>query len=414
MLIATLFILLFLLSLYAFKLKKTLRELNEYLTEILKNNSKKAIAYRRKSAFKAFDKIIELDESLRHLRKTVVEKEKLLEKLFFSIPLPLAFFTRDGTIEFRNYAFEKIFPNKVINDLEDLKNILRKEKFYKLIKDLEQGEDKERKEIELEWEGRFYDVAIEIVSTNEGDSYLIIFWDITEIKKSQQLKEEFAANVSHELKTPITVIKGFIETLEKEIPEDKGFMIKAIKKHTERLENLISDILLLDEIEAGKSMIFKLFNLNDTVKTAIDILIDKANNQGVEIIFQQEDDPINIVGDNFFVLQAIINLLSNAIKFTPSAGKITLKTYRKQNNVCFSCKDTGIGIPPQYIKRIFERFFVIDRSRARKMGGTGLGLSIVKHIVELHKGKIEVVSIPAKGSEFILFFPAPQHPHGNG
>jgi two-component system phosphate regulon sensor histidine kinase PhoR len=399
-LIILLFTLLVTLFIYYLRIKRRFDEISKHLDSIIENREIKTPLQSKRYLHSSYLKAKKIEDTVKALKKTLEEKEKLLEKLFYSVPIPLAFFSKDGKAEFKNYSFEKLFGK--VDNLEDLKNLLRKEAFYKITKETE--EKGSIKNIEIDWKNRVFSVNLDRIKFEGKDSYLISFLDITELKNTQRIKTEFTSNVSHELKTPLTVIKGFIETLEKELPSDKLYMIKTIKKHIDRLQNLVSDILLLDMAESGKNAVFEAFDLNETIETAINLLYKEAKEKNIEVTFEKEENII-LNGDSFLMLQAIINILSNAIKYNMPGGKVIIKTSKSDNKIILSCKDTGVGIPSQYISRIFERFFVVDKSRSRQLGGTGLGLSIVKHIVELHKGIIEVKSELGKGTEFIIELP---------
>jgi len=390
-------ILLFTLFIYYLRLKRLLDEILKHLDSIIENKEIYIIPQSKLYLHSSYLKAKKIEDTVNALKKTLEEKEKLIEKLFYSMPIPLAFFSKDGKAEFKNYSFEKLFGN--LNNIDDLKNLLRNEVFYKITKEIEEKES--IKNIEIDWKNQVFSVNLDRIKFDGKDFYLISFLDITELKNTQRIKTEFTSNVSHELKTPLTVIKGFIETLENELPSDKLFMIKTIKKHINRLQNLVSDILLLDMAESCKNAVFETFDLNETIETAISLLDKEAKERNIEVTFEKKENML-LNGDNFLILQAVINILSNAIKYNKPGGKVTIKTFKRDNKIILSCKDTGIGIPSQYIPRIFERFFVVDKSRSRQLGGTGLGLSIVKHIIELHKGIIEVKSEPGKGTEFII------------
>ncbi len=393
-------ILLFTLFIYYLRLKKRFDDILKHLDSIIENKEINHIPQSKTYLHSSYLKAKKIEDIVKALKKTLEEKEKLIEKLFYSVPIPLAFFSKDGKAEFKNYSFEKLFGN--VDNLEDLKNLLRKEVFYKITKEIEEKES--IKNIEIDWKNLVFSVSLDRIKFDGKDSYLISFLDITELKNTQRIKTEFTSNVSHELKTPLTVIKGFIETLEKELPSDKLYMIKTIKKHIDRFQNLVSDILLLDMAESGKNAVFETFDLNETIETAINLLDKEAKEKNIEVTFEKGENMI-FNGDSFLILQAVINILSNAIKYNIPGGKVSIKTLKNENKIILSCKDTGVGIPSQYLPRIFERFFVVDKSRSRQLGGTGLGLSIVKHIVELHKGIIDVKSEPGKGTEFIIELP---------
>lgn len=400
--IALLTLILFLLVYYVKRLKQQFSDINLYLRNIINNKAFSKTDYidLRNPVFRTAK---ELEEVFRELNKKIEEKQKLLEKLFFSVPIPLVFFTNDGYVEFKNYAFKKGFAD--INSLDELKNIIRDEQFYKLSDNLISKNLKDP--IDIVVNDKFYTINPDIIPFDDKKLYLFAFLDVTAIKKSQKIREEFSANVSHELKTPITVIRGFVETLESELPDDKLFMIRTIKKHIERLENLVSDILTLHTVESEKNILFQEFDLNEVVELSINLIQKDAALKNINVSFKS-DERVNIIGDSFLITQILTNLLSNAIKFTPNNGKVNILISKLDNKVTLSCKDTGIGIPNQYLSKIFERFFVVDKSRARQLGGTGLGLSIVKHIVELHRGNIEVKSELGRGTEFIITLPVSQ------
>lgn len=232
--------------------------------------------------------------------------------------------------------------------------------------------------------------------------------DITNIKKLEQIKTEFVSNVTHELKTPLTSIRGFIETLRNGALEDKNVAEKfldIIDIEAERLSILINDILQLSEIETTKKDTnIAEHNLKSIVDEVISILKEQAEKKGVTIT--EQIDPrltINVNKDRF--KQMFINLIDNAIKYNVQNGKVKVEAFRNGGKVVIKIRDTGIGIPKQHHTRIFERFYRVDKGRSRNMGGTGLGLSIVKHIVNLYNGDISVNSSQGSGTEFIIQFP---------
>ena len=215
----------------------------------------------------------------------------------------------------------------------------------------------------------------------------------------------FIVNVSHELRTHLTAIKGYVETLEEETKGEARHYLKIIKKHTERLINIVQDLLLLSELEEkGLTQIKEKVNLEETAKNVFKIFEQKAKEKGLELNLICEGTLV-VKGDPFKLEQMFINLIDNAIKYTEE-GEVSVSLKETNKEVIVKVKDTGLGIPKEHLDRIFERFYVVDKSRSRKFGGTGLGLSIVKHIVLLHNGKIEVKSALREGTEFIITFPA--------
>ncbi len=243
--------------------------------------------------------------------------------------------------------------------------------------------------------------------TEELRGVVAVIGDITKIRQLESIRKDFVANVSHELKTPLTSIKGFIETLLDGALEDKETETKfltIINQETDRLNNLIADLLDISKLESGQTDLRKrLFHIdhliNEIILTVEGRLKDKQLNLTKDIQAAVVD------GDENLFREVIINLLDNAIKYTPEGGEISIGTSQNPERFEFFIQDTGIGIPEESLPRLFERFYRVDKGRSREMGGTGLGLSIVKHIIERHGGKVTVESQLAKGSRFAFTIP---------
>lgn len=231
--------------------------------------------------------------------------------------------------------------------------------------------------------------------------------DITNIKKLEQIRTDFVSNVTHELKTPLTSIRGFVETLRGGAINDGDVadkFLEIIDIEAERLYMLINDILQLSEIETRQtdSNIGK-YKLGDIIEEVISIIQGTADKKGIELNTDAEDTEIFANRDR--IKQMLINLIDNAIKYNVENGSVCIKARKAEGRLIISVKDTGIGIAQQHLSRIFERFYRVDKGRSRSMGGTGLGLSIVKHIVNLYNGDIKVESEPSKGTEFVIQLP---------
>ncbi|MDP4180062.1 MAG: ATP-binding protein [Bacillota bacterium] len=233
--------------------------------------------------------------------------------------------------------------------------------------------------------------------------------DVTNLKKLEQIRTEFVSNVTHELKTPLTSIRGFIETLKSGAIDDKSVAVKfldIIDIESERLSVLINDILQLSEIENKlKDSDIASHNIKNILNEIYDILEGVAAKKGVKLHFETEDS-LSINANRNRIKQMLINLIDNAIKYNYENGSVNIKVYKEEGKIVFNIKDSGIGIAEEHMPRIFERFYRIDKGRSRNMGGTGLGLSIVKHIVNLYNGNIRVSSRPGYGTEFVIQLPA--------
>ncbi len=256
---------------------------------------------------------------------------------------------------------------------------------------------------EITMDKKFYLVGINIVK-GSGE-YVVILHDITRLKNADMFKKDLVANVSHELRTPLTAIKGFVETLETEKAPLNMKYIAIIKKHTDRLINIVSDLITLSKLEDGKVREkFEDVDLANCVNDIALIYRDKAAAKGLTFNIDMPENPFVIRGQEFRIEQLLVNLLDNAFKYTEKGSvTVSLKDTERGNEMTVS--DTGIGIRTADQDRIFERFFVADRSRSKNTGGTGLGLSIVKHIVNLHNASMEVSSSVGKGSVFTVIFP---------
>lgn len=261
---------------------------------------------------------------------------------------------------------------------------------------------RERQNSEIEYNSQSYYISSSYNETN--DTVIVLLYNNTEIKRMQSFKKDLISNVSHELKTPLTAINGFIETLNDEISDNTHRRyLEIIKKHTIRMINIVNDLLTLSSLENGLPLEKSECNINNVISDILPLFKKPAKNKGLTIEFTSQDIP-TILCDRIMIEQALINLIDNAIKYT-DRGYVRISTASDEAHIIISVEDSGIGIPAQDIDRIFERFYVVNKSRTRSIGGTGLGLSIVKHIIERHNGKIEVKSEINKGSTFKILLP---------
>ncbi len=250
--------------------------------------------------------------------------------------------------------------------------------------------------------------ASPIFEKEEVSGCLLVIHDITEIRKLETMRRDFVANVSHELKTPLTSIKGFVETLLEGALEDKEnnrHFLKIIQEHGERLNKLVDDLLSLSHLESKEILLEKgIFNLRQQVEKVIMGFREQLKKRNVDI---KNEIPANISinADKDKIEGVFTNLIDNAIKFNKENGIIKISSQEEGNKIKIIVEDSGIGIPEKDIPRIFERFYRVDKARSRELGGTGLGLSIVKHIVELHGGNVGVESIEGFSSKFWFSLP---------
>lgn len=244
---------------------------------------------------------------------------------------------------------------------------------------------------------------------------LLVMHDITDIKRLEQLRKEFVANVSHELKTPLAAIRGSVETLldgALQDPAHNRLFVKAIAEESGRLDRLVDDLLTLAQIESRQELVRR---EPIVVKTFLEQELQRylavARKTRVSLEWSVDPEALSLLADRQQLVQAIGNLVDNAIKYNHPEGTVRVQAFAQGTEICFRVDDSGRGIPEDELPRIFERFYRVDKDRSRETGGTGLGLAIVKHVAESHGGSVQVVSRPGSGSCFILRFPALQNPY---
>jgi two-component system, OmpR family, phosphate regulon sensor histidine kinase PhoR len=354
------------------------------------------------------DEIKELADSFNYMTdqmKTLFtqlsyQKEEL-NSIISSIKEGLCVLDKEGRITIYNESFGKIVHNDSVKG-KFYWEVLRKIKFDEFIKEVRSERSSIVEEIELN--SRTYLCSATFCSNKE--EIVVTLHDITKIKNLEKTKKDFISNVSHELRTPLTAIKGFVETLEDTINIDENrHYLNIIKRHTDRVINIVEDLLLLSELEEESSSLeYEGVNLEDLIENILKIFDQRVKKKGLALKFNADRNLPLIKADPFKLEQVFINLIDNAIKYT-ERGEIIISVSHKDETAVIEIQDTGICIPKEHLSRIFERFYVVDKSRSRKLGGTGLGLSIVKHIVLLHNGKIDVENIPGTGTKFIITLP---------
>ncbi len=242
---------------------------------------------------------------------------------------------------------------------------------------------------------------------------LLVFRDVTALRRLEAVRRDFVANVSHELKTPLTSIAGYAETLATEVGENaqaRGFAA-TIVSNTRRMQRLVDDLLDLSRIESGGwEPTRRLVDVAALARDAWAPLAGRATDRQVHFALEIAPAAATLAVDADALRQIFTNLLDNALRYTPVGGAITVEAQETPDGVMVAVKDTGSGIAPEHLPRIFERFYRVDPSRSRAEGGTGLGLAIVKHLVEAHGGRVEAVSTMGRGTTIQLFFPGDAAP----
>lgn len=243
----------------------------------------------------------------------------------------------------------------------------------------------------------------------DEEKIMIVFHDVTRLKKLEQIRMDFVANVTHEIKTPLTAIIGYLETIKNgainNIDETKKF-IDIILKQSQRLNRLVDDLLTISNIEMKEIKLdFQDVSLNTSIANVISLVEAKAKLKNIFIRNDVRENIAPIKADRDKITQIFVNVLDNAVKFTPEQGEVVITADERETYLVISVTDTGIGVPADEINRLGERFYRVDKSRSRDLGGTGLGLSIVKHLMMAHGGKMEIESHLGRGMKASLFFP---------
>ena len=251
--------------------------------------------------------------------------------------------------------------------------------------------------------------ATPVIRDGKNEAAVLVFHDITELRRLERIRKDFVANVSHELRTPASNIQGYAETLLQGAINDKENakeFLGIIHADSQRLAALINDLLDLSRIESGKvTLNLENHNLQDIIDNTYNKVSKSVKEKRIKFSAETADNAKTIYCDRDKMAQVLLNLVENAVKYTPADGEITVKSSKEGGSIKIEIVDTGIGIPEEHIPRIFERFYRVDKARSRELGGTGLGLAIVKHIVQSHSGEVWVNSIPSKGSTFSFTIP---------
>lgn len=244
---------------------------------------------------------------------------------------------------------------------------------------------------------------------NERIGVVIIIADVTDIRKLEFMRKDFVANVSHELKTPLTSIRGFVETLKNGAVDNvavRDKFLDIIDMETGRLSTLIEDLLVLSDIEKRSNMIEKSqIDICQATEDVVHMLQEIGKKKNVTVSLECGDISSELFGNSGWFKQMLINLIDNGIKYTPDDGHVWVKLNQEEDDLIISVEDNGIGIPEEHIDRLFERFYRVDKARSRNVGGTGLGLAIVKHVVLSFGGHIDVKSEYGSGTEFVVRIP---------
>jgi len=320
----------------------------------------------------------------------------------------------DGRARLVNPAFRRLFdlPGEVTG--HTVLELLRQPTLARIVDDTLRLGEAQSGSIELQTPERRNLLLASAALAGGERGAVVVARDTTEMTRLADMRRDFVANVSHELKTPLAAIRGYAETLRDgalDEPPTAARFTEKILQHCRRLQALLDDLLTLSRLESvavvddvGNRAAREPVDLNAVVERAVDLLAASARERQVRIEVQEETVP-PLSGDADGIERLVLNLLDNALKYTQPGGQVTLRLSQQDQQAVLEVSDTGIGIPPESVPRIFERFYRVDKGRARDEGGTGLGLAIVKHVVQTHGGQVDVESRMGKGTTFRVKLP---------
>lgn len=361
-----------------------------------------------------------LSDAFHEINRSFANQRDSMSTLIESIGSGLIFIDRNGRINYVNKTFKKTFRTGANHwEFADYRKVIPFDEVNEMIDEVFRTRKSLSKQLEaaVHIERKHFDVSCTpiINKHHKMRGVVVLFHDISELKKLENMRKDFVANVSHELKTPITSLIGFTETLLEGAKDDKELeeqFLNIILHESRRLQSLVKDLLELSKIEQEYFQIdWQPVSLSKLMNAVLLIFSEKASEKDITISKLPGDEGWAL-GDPYRIRQIMINLITNAIAYTPEHGRITLKVAETADASQFIISDNGIGIEKDQIPRIFERFYRVDKARSRDLGGTGLGLAIVKHLVEVHQGSIDVDSEVGKGTTFIISFRKSEAPIG--
>ena len=340
-----------------------------------------------------------MTEKLSVLFRQAREDKEKITNIIESLSEALFVIDPKGVITLCNSSFLRLAgTTKAVG--RSLHEVLVWPELISLIETCRQDQKSRTEEITLE--KKSWLAGISLISSGGG---IILLHDITLIRKTEKMKKDLVANVSHELRTPLTAIKGFADTLLESAEDSEKKYLEIIAAHTDRLISIVGDLSELARLEEKRKPAFESVSLFEVIENVSILFEKKAREKSLRLLKELPDDPLVITGDRLRLEQLLINLMENALRYTDS-GHIKVAAGREEGHIFLTVSDTGIGIPRGKQDRIFERFYVVDKSRSRQTGGTGLGLSIVKHIALIHRAEVRVRSEEKKGSSFTILFPS--------
>lgn len=390
-------------------LRRLLKQITNFSRSLSKGEIDRRLFLENAGEFSEIaDNLTSMSVTLQGMMAQNEEERNRLNVVLRSVPDALLIIDSKGIITLSSSSAKDFFGDVPITHMR-FAEVVRNHEFSDLVEQVRKGlspgmatfriESPEEKYLSVRVSPLFY-------KGDELSGFVAIFHDITQAEKLEQVRKDFVANVSHEIKTPVTAIKGFADTLLEGALDDRenaARFIRTIKANSERLNSLVDDLMTISKIELGVIKVEKtIIDIEDVFENIIEIFREKAAARNLSLKVSQRPELRQISADKNRLIQILTNLIDNAIKFT-EAGGVTFDIDREDEKVFLFVEDTGIGVPPKHLARLGERFYRVDPSRSRKMGGTGLGLAIVKHLVKAHGWSMQIASVAGKGTTVRVF-----------
>ncbi|NTW60117.1 MAG: PAS domain-containing protein [Nitrospirae bacterium] len=390
-------------------LRRLTRQIKDFSTALVPHGIGKRLFLTDAGEFSEIaDSLNSMSEELRTVIEEHEQERKRLNEILRSIPDALLILDRKGVVLLSSAATRTFFGDIPLMGRPFIE-VVRNNEFFSLLDEVRNSGAAGTTEFTLDRPDELHCV-VRISPLFHGNDvlsgFVAIFHDITQLKKLEQVRKDFVANISHELKTPITAIQGFAETLLEGALDDREHarkFLETIRSNSKRINSLVDDLMTISKIELGVIGVDKsAVAFDDIADAVLPILREKAAAKGIDLRTSIAPDIGSIMADRDRLIQILTNLVDNAIKFTDKGG-VTFGIGEENGRTFLFVEDTGIGISEKHLARLGERFYRVDTARSRKMGGTGLGLAIVKHLVKAHGWDMKIESIPEKGTKVKIF-----------
>jgi len=377
------------------------REVIDASSRVAAGDFEVAVSTRRSGEFKNFGQSFNtMTGKLKTMFSEIRMKNEEINGILASIREGLCVLDGDARVVLCNSSFRRI----VRNDAPEGRHfweVVRSSSLAEVVRRVRETRAEATEEVELGERSYFCSVA----HLAEGDRLVVTLHDITEFRALEKTKKDFVINVSHELKTPLTAIKGFVETIVPRAEEENRPYLEIIRRNTDRMIAIVEDLLTLSQLEERGMKIEKSeVHVRPLAENILRIFEKRALEKGLALVLEAPTDLPALRADPLQVEGLLLNLVDNAVKYTDK-GSVTVRLAAREGRLAIEVEDTGIGIDSGHLPHIFERFYVVDKSRSKKLGGTGLGLSIVKHIVLAHQGTVSVKSRLGEGTMVSVLLP---------